>query len=158
MKHTLALCLLLAAWIVLSLVDLRCAREPRVGPRVPNYLWSEMSEIFAREQELDEELKRIQLYRKNQAVIEEQLRGERLSLRKASAMLDTELRAHYPQLREMLEDRYPSISHEERAALLLLEHLENDGSAPDVIERQCSGMRSWSKVDPALFRQPRRLK
>jgi hypothetical protein len=158
MKYTMALCLLLAAWIVLCLVDLRRVEEPTVRPRIPNYSWSEMSEIFAREQELDEELQRIQLFRKNQGVIEEQLRGERLSLRKAAAMLNTQLRAHYPLLREMLEDRYPSISHEERAALLLLEHLDNDGSTPDVIERLCSEMRTWSKVDPALFRQPRRLK
>jgi hypothetical protein len=158
MKYTLALCVLLAAWIVLGLMDLRCAKEPRVGPRVPSYSWSEMSEIFAREQELDEELKRIQLYRKNQAVIEEQLRGERLTLRKAATMLDSQLRAHYPLLREMLEDRYPSISHEERAALLLLEHLENDGGTPYGIERLCTEMRTWSKVDPTLFRQPRMLK
>src|SRR5205085_5513527 len=74
MKYALALCGLLAAWLILSLADPRRNEENRIRPRIPSYSWAEMSDIFAREKELDDELKKIQLYRKNQGAIEDSLR------------------------------------------------------------------------------------
>jgi hypothetical protein len=160
MKYILLLGTLFVAWVILCLADLRCVDEgrSRVKPRIPNYSWSEMSEIFAREQELDEELRQIQLFRKNQSAIEEDVRSERRSLQRAAAMLDTQARDNYPLLREMLGDRYPALSSEERMALHLLQHLEANGCQPEVIERMCREMATWSKADPTLFRQPRQLK
>lgn len=158
MKYILVLCTLFAAWIILSLGDLRRVEKPDARGRIPNYSWSEMSEIFAREQELHEKLKKLHLYRKNQSEIEERVRSERLSLRSAATTLDAQARDNYPLLREMLEDRFPAQSSEERMALHLLQHLEAEGCQSEVIERLCQEMTTWSKADPTLFRQPRQLK
>jgi hypothetical protein len=157
MKYALVLCSLLAVWLILSLTDLRRAEKNTTRSRVPNYSLAEMSDIFALEQQLEDESKKMQLYRKNQGAILARLSTERLTLRKAATMLNSQARDNYPLLHDMLGDRYPALSSEERMALLLLEHLEGDGCRPEVIERLCGEMTTWSKADPTLFRQPRDL-
>jgi hypothetical protein len=158
MKYALVLCTLLAAWLILSIADLRRAEKKTTHARLPNYSLGEMSDIFAREEQLEEELKKIQLYRKNLGTILDRLNTEHVTLRKAATMLDAQARDNHPRMHDMLGDRYPALSSVERMALLLLEQLETEGCRSEVIERLCSEMRTWSKADPTLFRQPRQLK
>ena len=157
MKYALVLCGLFAGGLLLSLVDLRCNEENRSRSRAPDYSWDEMRDIFTREQELDEQLKKIQRYHQNQDAILERLRSEQLSLQEAATLLEAQAREDQARVLEMLEERYPALSSVERMALLLLEHLEKNGCQPEVIEPLCREMITWSKADPALFRQPRPL-
>ena len=157
MKYFLALTGLFAAWLILSIVDLRCNAENGNSGRPPDYSWDEMRAIFAREKELDEQLKRIQRYHKNQDEILGRLRSERLSLREAAMTLEAEARDEQARILELLEDRYPAFSSVEQMALLLLEHLENDGCRPERIEQLRCEMTTWSKADPTLIRRSRQL-
>ena len=157
MKYVPALTGLLAVWLILTLTDLRCNDETKSHPRTPDYSWDEMRDIFARQQELDDQLKKIQRYHEQQEAILERLRTERLSLQQAATILEAQARDDHPRILEILEDRYPAQSSVERMALLLLEHLENTGSQPERIEHLCCEMTTWSKVDPKLFRRPRQL-
>jgi hypothetical protein len=157
MKYTLVLCVLIAVWLALTIADLRRGELNAVRERIPNYSWAEMSDIFTREQELKDEMKRIQRYHRNQVSLLNRLSSERLSLRNAATTLDAQARDDNPRIHDMLEDRFPSLSRVERMALLLLEHLEADGCKPEVIELLCREMTTWSEADPMLFRQPRRL-
>ena len=158
MKYALVLLALFAAGLILSFTDLRCKDENRVRPRIPSYSWGEMGDIFAREKELDDELKGIQLYRTYQSASQDRLSTKRQSLQNAATILDAQARDNHPRLRDMLGDRYAAQSSVERMALHLLEQLETDGCPAEVIERLCCEMTTWSKTDPMLFRQPRQLK
>ncbi len=156
MKYMVTLLLLFAVGITLILTP--PWRGKNVGQpreRIPDYSWSEMSDIFDREQDLDDELQKIQFYHKKRAAILSRLSKERLSLVDAATALDKDAHENHPLLRNALAGRYPSHSAVERMALLLLEHMEGDGCKCEVIERFRNEMTTWSKVDPALFRQPR---
>jgi hypothetical protein len=117
-----------------------------------------MQNIFARERDLEEELKKVQLYHKNQDELLSRLSQERITLQNAATMLEKQARENNPRLHGVLGDRYPSLSGVEQMALLLLEHLEGNGCKVETIDRLCCEMTTWSVAEPTQFRQPRSLK
>ena len=157
MKYILVLAGLLAVWLILSFTALRRNDEKGSSPRAPDYSWEEMRDIFAREQDLDDQLKKMQRYHQTQDAILERLRSAHLSLQEAATLLEAQAREDQARVLEMLEERYPALSSVERMALLLLEHLEKNGCSPGRIKDLCSEMTTWSKAAPTLFRRPRPL-
>jgi hypothetical protein len=156
-KYLLLLLLALGSLaLALHIADSRLATAAQqLGePRIPNYSWAEMSEIFTKEEELKDEQRRIQLYHRNQSAILVRLREEEVSLRNAATTLDAQARENHPHMHEALGDRYPGLDSVERMALRLLQHLEEGGCRAEVIERFCCEMTTWSKADASLFRQP----
>src|SRR5947209_203523 len=90
--------------LMLHIADARrvIAEEQIRQPRTPNYSWGEMSDIFAREDELKAEQRKIQLYHKNQSAILNRLSEGSISLHSAATTLDTQARENHSHMHDGL--------------------------------------------------------
>jgi hypothetical protein len=96
------------------------APEATGRTRIPTYSWAEMNDIFALEEELNERVRRTQLFRKVLVAMEEALLAQTLPLAEAVEGVYEAARQNNPSFLLELEERYRGMTPRERVALTLV--------------------------------------
>jgi hypothetical protein len=149
------------AWMYLSLflvagvLFVAGLESPGEGPagsgRVPNLSWSEIRDIYARAQELDEEMQEMWLFHARLRDIKEDLKQGRTKLSAAAAALHEATRNHHPRFLRMLPHQFGDIPVREQMARVLLIHLareaSGDGTPPEHLSAEVDCLLSELHLD-----------
>jgi hypothetical protein len=88
--------------------------------RIPTYTWGEMHDIFTLENELEERLRRLQMFREVLQDTEQALLRQALALDAATEAVTEAARQNNPSFLQNLEQRYGGMPVREQVALTLV--------------------------------------
>jgi hypothetical protein len=133
----------------------------RRGPtRIPTYSWGEMRDIFAQEDELDDRVRRMQLFRNVLLDTERALLARSLPLTEAVDAVSEAARQNNPAFLLHMEARYRGMTVREQVALTLLLRLtlaKSEGSLTSeeelVVDRLRCELIDWPGSSAALREQ-----
>jgi hypothetical protein len=125
MKNLFSAVLLLGmVLLIVHVLDTRDQkREEDVGNTL-DYSWSEVRDIFAREQELEDEWLKMSRFQAILQNLKSRVRASEGSVAKAGMELVAAAHEYNPKLLPMLRERYPELDDEVCGALLVVQHLE----------------------------------
>lgn len=127
MKNRLLALVIVTAIASLAFVLMRQPRnEFEEEYNGPSYTWSDIREIYAREQRLECELERLFLFRRKLTQLKGDLLSSTRTLTDAAERLIGEAREVNPRFLVSIRARFPKQSPSLTAALILLEHLDQD--------------------------------
>jgi hypothetical protein len=117
--------LLVIAGLALLLIKCFSFDVPQASAsrRIPTYGWGEMRDIFTLENELDERVRRMQLFREVLLDTEQALLNESLPLSAATEVVLEAARQNNPVFLEELAERYSGMATREQVALSLVQRL-----------------------------------
>jgi hypothetical protein len=159
-EDIMRVCLLLLVVAGLAVVLLRsCSADvpEKRSRRIPAYSWGEMCDIFTLENELDERVRRMQLFREVLLDTEQALLTESLPLSAATEAVLKAARQNNPAFLEDVAERYNGMSAREQVALSLVQRLTlilQEGSlTPEqarAVGKLCQELAGWPDSSDAL--------
>jgi hypothetical protein len=129
-------------------------KDPR---RIPTYSWGEMHDIFTLENDLDERVRRMQLFRQVLLDTEQDLLNETRPLNEAADAVHSAAQKNNPAFLRDLEERYSGMTVREQVALTLVLRLtliQSEGNLSAEQERAVDSLRceltGWVDSSDAL--------